>query len=1617
MSHRRSNSVKVSRGALPPPGPVPAELFRLKKGDASRATSQSHLTKTSQEAGEYVPYASRQSYTLAPSDSEAVRAGPQRRRQSPLNLPEAGAPLNLPPSVPDAPAPRRPGPPLAYREPYSLREAAIVPSPADTINTPASVPQSSSDKRRSSVPDRSPLQKLEVKLDDISKEEKRARVLDAELAAQERKAAIARATQRSVRDATANKRPPQHPSIPDNAVSPNERRHVSVPIPATVSQSSSHQGARRNTQYSHQQQQQQQQQQQPERSSFGRPSGPVYYGHPDKTIYHLPHRNSAQPNMPRGPSYRDREAKVKSMLDPHVQREPFNVDTFDRGTTALGLGLSDVEDQKSRTPKHLRAAEQKPFNPAEPQECDAGRSPMPIERVRIAKQTHESSRSNEADIIPARQNSPGELPLRDDFMPKQVPSRDQSRRRYVLPPQSATGPQARGQVGSPVENPEEREDSTHRTRHNIAHPFHRHHDLERRYQAPKVLDEWKRGGIASLRGKDLDLDDEEYQAWLERGGSQKGRRKSSSQSAPGNTFRDTQYQQDRAPTMFSPQLYLKSGPLLRFTGIKSESAGNNLGRDIWRGSVMIVTTDSRSSYQTVPILRMFKQPMELSSPPPEHVDIASGQHLEPCYVDPLAGQVKASRSGKTLYVRPVHTLEEQRDLSRIEDDDGLFEERQSASYHSVQKTSPSTNNRDSQKKDGERIGKYCEVRGFRLHNERGFTFWRFNLEVELGPQQTRIAYRINSGPAIGFWVPARGQSMNIMFHSCNGFSLSVNPHEFCGPDPLWRDVLNNHQIRPFHVMVGGGDQIYNDAAMKQTHLFQEWTELKNPAHKHNAQFTAEMQDELEEFYLNRYAMWFSQGLFGMAASQIPMVNIWDDHDIIDGFGSYPHGFMRTPVFTGLGAVAYKFYMLFQHQSVADETEQTEPSWLLGAAPGPYINELSRSVYMSLGGHIALLGLDCRTERTNNTVLSDESYNLVFSRLRGEIVKGKVKHLLILLGVPIAYPRYNFLENILTSRIMYPIKAAGRMGLLGNIVNKFDGGVEILDDLDDHWTAKHHKAERNYFIQDLQEFAAEKSVRITILGGDVHLAGVGQFYSNKKLGVPKDRDHRYMPNVISSAIVNTPPPDVMADVLNKRNKIHHLDKYTDEDMIPIFTHDVDGKPRNNTHLLPRRNWCSIREYQPGRTPPPTPPSLSPTPPRTPLIDDRHIYPPGTIKRVLSNRLPARIERRLSVRSTKPPTAFMTQGYAPGRRNSLLGSIQRRLSTGSNAARRQSTSDIPDDGANFHGAQHRTSMDVRPNPFHRRPTGLSEKAALRSDDPEQRQGRIDLQHGLDIIINAEVNQKDPAGITAPYRLLVPALDYRGPPPRPSRDDRSSTRSFAPSLSPDSIQQKASIGGNLMSNIVRRLSTVTRHKPDMARYEERSETIDSAESGLPNRPISFSTRSIPQPVQLPAPSTKQASTSIGPSTNDGAARHRDPKAQLYKYLPDPVYAADRKPPLSRTAIPNSDNSGNSAPRAVQGTSYQGVGRIRGPDRQVGEEPFVTVARNGAISKKLQKMGIPNPRSHMGDGDESIGQTSATYNPVGDRKFEREIDFQYGQDNDNESMLTEEYEMAPRRKGWKFW
>lgn len=121
------------------------------------------------------------------------------------------------------------------------------------------------------------------------------------------------------------------------------------------------------------------------------------------------------------------------------------------------------------------------------------------------------------------------------------------------------------------------------------------------------------------------------------------------------------------------------------------------------------------------------------------------------------------------------------------------------------------------------------------------------------------------------------------------------------------------------------------------------------------------------------------------------------------------------------------------------------------------------------------------------------------------------------------------------------------------------------------------------VHRLQELASEFSVRVSILGGDVHLAAVGRFYSNPKLNIPVANDYRYMVNIVSSAIVNKPPPQAVANLLARRNKIHHLDHDTDETLMNMFDKDPGDSNKtaaSNKVTMPSRNWAMITENHNG-----------------------------------------------------------------------------------------------------------------------------------------------------------------------------------------------------------------------------------------------------------------------------------------------------------------------------------------------------------------------------------------------------------------------------------------------------
>ncbi|KAF8447483.1 hypothetical protein L210DRAFT_849761 [Boletus edulis BED1] len=604
-----------------------------------------------------------------------------------------------------------------------------------------------------------------------------------------------------------------------------------------------------------------------------------------------------------------------------------------------------------------------------------------------------------------------------------------------------------------------------------------------------------------------------------------------------------------------PHLQFMVGPLLRYDTVDENG--------VWHGAVMIVTADSGSSYEPHPVLT-YQWDLEGRARPE-----ASQQSSELSFD---LGPHPADPHSTAVY-------------SATPESEGLGYGDYKAKMGAISE--------QTQRVTGQEIYVYAG-------NGGTFTFWRFPIHIQLGSVELCIKYSINKSVQLSFFVPALKQNMRWATYSCNGFSAGVNQEEFKGPgyksgyDPMWFDLLRDHAKEPFHVLVGGGDQLYCDALTREPEM-QDWIHHPNAASKLAYIVSPEMSACIDRFFFNHYCASFRNGAFARANSTIPMLNMCGKCSNIQPLClilSHPDDLQSSPVFLAIGTRAYFFYLLFQcfinpHIDGLDDRRGAHPfkSLILGVQ-GPYVGLPSHSCLSYMGPNIRILMLDCRAERKKDRVCSSEEYTKVMGAI--DQLPPHVEHLIIQIGIPIAYPRMVFMEAALDSKLN-PLTAIARTGqAITGFVNKFNGEAELLDDLNDHWTAKTHKQERNWLIQQLQSVSKRNRLRITFLSGDVHCAAVGAFRTlpqrvgGKSGSVAEIRpatDHRYMINVITSAIVNTPPPigviAMVSTFATKTHKtLHHAD--TDEIMIPLFTREPDGTPREkNKFIMGRRNWCAVR----------------------------------------------------------------------------------------------------------------------------------------------------------------------------------------------------------------------------------------------------------------------------------------------------------------------------------------------------------------------------------------------------------------------------------------------------------
>lgn len=279
-------------------------------------------------------------------------------------------------------------------------------------------------------------------------------------------------------------------------------------------------------------------------------------------------------------------------------------------------------------------------------------------------------------------------------------------------------------------------------------------------------------------------------------------------------------------------------------------------------------------------------------------------------------------------------------------------------------------------------------------------------------------------------------------------------------------------------------------------------------------------------------------------SQIPSLMMWDDHDIFDGWGSYPQEQQECEVFKGIYKQAREHFRIFQLQA-KDDADLGE-GVLLAKHGFTYAYHI---------GNVAILALDMRSERTQDQVMSLETWNRVQdwmyeeltekSNPDGSLERSACKHLLVVSSIPIVYVNSNMLE--------------AAFGLL-------PGQQDLEDDFKDQWLSRTHQEERLRLIHRLLKFSKESGCRVTIISGDVHVAALGYIQSERDSA--QFDEANVINQFISSAMVHTPPQGIVIYMMEKvlGDKVEEVDRGITARMLKF--------PGSAQRFIGARNWLSL-----------------------------------------------------------------------------------------------------------------------------------------------------------------------------------------------------------------------------------------------------------------------------------------------------------------------------------------------------------------------------------------------------------------------------------------------------------
>lgn len=367
----------------------------------------------------------------------------------------------------------------------------------------------------------------------------------------------------------------------------------------------------------------------------------------------------------------------------------------------------------------------------------------------------------------------------------------------------------------------------------------------------------------------------------------------------------------------------------------------------------------------------------------------------------------------------------------------------------------------------------------KLASRFGRDYWRFDFDL---PARSDSHYSFDSET---YYVNVDlTRDIRIGFVSCNGQEDGDLDRPLMDRNALWVDLAQEHQKRPFSLLLHGGDQIYADRVWDCHPGIAAWKEAQK-RQKLATDFTRDMHDSVLKFYLEHYLEIYGQPQISHMLARVPSLMMWDDHDIFDGWGSHKKWFHDSMVAKGMFGCAREAFCLMQLCTMPDELPQK-------------IQDRSGE---NLGWRLdfpgfSVLAPDLRSERTPNQIIGNNGWRDLISSFDAIPERNRI---LLMSSVPVIGPRLSLVEAIL---------------------HLMPSAQKYEDDLRDQWQSRWHRKEWCRFLETLEDVANDRNHDITLLSGEIHVATRGTFETRGKT----------IHQLVASGISHTAPPVTFARAL-------------------------------------------------------------------------------------------------------------------------------------------------------------------------------------------------------------------------------------------------------------------------------------------------------------------------------------------------------------------------------------------------------------------------------------------------------------------------------------------------------